>query len=433
MIGATPLEILLRDNIRPNHLAEVEWLLEYMNTPENRTAPPIFLSLGQSNTFPPQLHNYLAQSPDFVHGYGLSMYGYPPLRKTLQKYIELEYCLPPEYYSKGLYEVAVAQTGTRACIFNFALWLRDYYINNCIGRLFTFAPGWDYASIFKFCKFEVSYLELEINNGFLPDADNVRNELNASLSRGEKPVLALNVQHNPTGVNWDRSITEQILSWCVEHQVPVLFDDAYFAVCEPSVQATPVQAILLKLLSSGGFFNYPWLGLRSLGKQYCCNGWGIGILSAPPDLLDQLVNRYQTIHHYNINGAFQYAMNEWLMSPASERFVASNNAQIANNRALFTNALVHKLGYDDKSLPHSVCTSYQLFPLPGSFAQNDTARFIQTCINKAGIVFSDAWPVPHNDKDALKKYNYVRCFLGGDSARLTEAIERMAKNKLFYY
>lgn len=434
MTGASSLEILLQDDVRPNHLTEVEWLLQYMNTPHSREAPPLFLSLGQSdNTFPAQLSNYLGQSPAFVQGYGLSMYGYPPLRRTLRKFIEQQYQLQPDHYEKGMYEVAVVQTGTRACIFNFVLWLRDNYVNNFTGRLFTFAPGWDYASIFKFGKFETSYLELDANNGFLPDIDNVLHQLNISLSQREKPVLALNVQHNPTGVNWDEQITQQLLRWCVQHDVPVLLDDAYFAVCEPGVKATAAQAILLNMLQEAGVRNYPWLALRSLGKQYCCNGWGIGILSAPPTLADQLVNRYQTIHHYNINGAFQYAMNEWLNSEDADKFVASYNVQIANNRALFKRALIDKLGYEAASFPRAVCTSYQLFPLPKSFGVNDTGAFIQSCISKAGIVFSDAWPVPHNDKHGMKKYNYVRCFLGGDGAQLNEAAERMAKHKIFYY
>ncbi len=121
-----PLELLLLDRLKPNHLAEVDWLLSYLNDPARASKFPIFLSLGQAwEKTPSTLIAKMLEIPAFTHGYGLSMYGYPPLRRTLCKYVEEQYGLNPTYHKEyRLYEVAVAQTGTRSCLYNFAAWLK---------------------------------------------------------------------------------------------------------------------------------------------------------------------------------------------------------------------------------------------------------------------------------------------------------------------
>lgn len=429
----TILKELLFDDIKPNHLTEVEWLMDYMNM-GNQKGELIFLSLGETwkNT-PRQLIECLHKAPPSGHGYQLSMYGLPALRQKFKDLLAAEYRLEPHWSNDGLYEISVCQNGTRSVMFDFASWLKEKYVQNRKPVLITTGPGWDYCGVFGSFGFETQYLPLEASNGFRPDIHALVKMLeSATDDLSVAPVFCLNTQHNPTGVNWSPSEVNAILEVLLNRNIPVLLDDAYFAIHEPSVTPTCSLNLLLEKISRGHLKKYPWLMVRSFGKQFSCNGWGIGVVAAAPHILDELVNSYQIRHHYNIGGHNQLAMLAWLNMPESSEYIKTRNIDISSNRRLFINGLVNRLGLDKAKLIEADCTNFQLFPLPNRYIQSGANAFIKDCLFNAGVLFTDAWPLPYNSGTGFLPLPYARTFLGVDALQIEETIARLENNRIFF-
>ena len=436
MTGA--LSVLLSDTVRPNRLHEVGWLMAYMDA-GSQEGPPIFLSLGETWERTPQaLLELLGRAPRHVHGYHIAMGGYPPLRQKLHKLLERDYSLQPDWHSCGRYEVGVCATGTRSLMYDYARYLAKHHVAGRRPVLLTFAPAWDYAGPFRAAGFTPQFLSLLPEHGFVPVLAEVLESVDAvGRDPGTAAVFALNTQQNPTAQNLSPELVTRLLAALVERKIPILIDDAYFAVTAPETEPTCAMRILLQLLDDAGQDQprYPWLLVRSLGKQFSCNGWGIGVAAAPPALLEELFNEWQPHHHYNINGLFQHALAEWLESPDAESYTQTQRGDIQENRHRFLQLLQDQLGYPDtvRSLD-GTCTSFQLFPIPLRYAgqPQGAQRFVEDCVRRAGVLFTDAWPVPYNRGQDLLEYDFSRVFLAARKGALEEAVHRMEKVGLFY-
>src|SRR5690606_3915085 len=132
---------LLEEEVRPNRLPDTEWLSQFRASGDRRK--PILLSLGERwEGIPPALVTALASVPPSAHGYQLSMYGLPRLRRILRDYIRDTHRLG------GLddrYEVAVSWTGTRSVMRDFAEMLAPRFGDGPPPLALAVAPAWDYA------------------------------------------------------------------------------------------------------------------------------------------------------------------------------------------------------------------------------------------------------------------------------------------------
>jgi aspartate/methionine/tyrosine aminotransferase len=432
------LSVLLNDTVKPNRLHEVGWLMEYRDA-GCLAGPPIFLSLGETWERTPQsLLDLLGRAPRYVHGYHIAMRGYPPLRRKLHKLIQREYSLKPEWYSSGRYEVGVCATGTRSLMYDYARYLAKHQAAGRKPVLLTFAPGWDYAGPFRAAGFTPHFLPLLPERGFVPVVAEILDAVDAAeRDPSTAAVFALNVQQNPTAQNLSPEFVTRILASLVERRIPILIDDAYFAVTAPGTEPTCAMRILMQLFDgvADDPARYPWLLVRSLGKQFGCNGWGTGIAVAPPALLEDLFNEWQLHHHYNINGLFQHALAEWIDSPDAEAYTRTQRNEIQDNRCQFLQLLHDQLGYPDTVRSQSgTCTSFQLFPIPLRYAEQPRGaqRFVQDCMRLTGVLFTDAWPLPYNRGPDLMEYGFARVFLSARQGLLEEAVFRMAEAGLSF-
>lgn len=430
------LDVLMFDAIKINRLQEIDWLTQYMHQGEH-AGNPIFLSLGETwEHIPAELIDLLAKAPKYVHGYQIAMAGYPPLRQKAKRWIEVEYALSPALQSSGLYEVGICATGTRSLMYDYAHYLKCHYSKGRKPVLITMAPSWDYAGVFSSAGYSTHYISLKPDMNFAPDVEEILLSIAEVASNSNlAPVFALNAQQNPSAVNWPITVLHTLLQELVNRRIPVLIDDAYFALTVPEEKPSCAMRILLDLIEETDATDYTWLLTRSLGKQFGCNGWGIGIAAAPQPVLESLFNEWQIKHHYNINCLFQYAMSEWLDTGTANKNTFNMREKLYRARLKFLRLLEKRLGYPANVLQKGNCTSFQLFPLPLKYAdtKGGAAQFVEDCVKKTGVLFTDAWPLPYNVGTENKEYDFARVFLAAGEAKLEEAITRMETAGLFYY
>jgi N-succinyldiaminopimelate aminotransferase len=422
------LKMLLQDSVLPNHLREVKWLMDFLSSSDT---PPVFLSLGETwEEIDTSLSSLLSSPPAYTHGYQLSMYGLPSFRNVLADYIQKDHAL--EVYERGRdYEVAVSWTGTRDAMRDFGFLFRDKFAKGPSLKLLTFAPGFDYKGVFSQLGLETVYLPLNTVD-FSVDIEACERALN------EQPegtvILALNTQHNPTSVNWDTDTVSRLLATAVARGFGIIIDDAHFGVRESNLQPTSALRILLDTIQATNKKSYPWLAIRSLGKQFGINGWGIGAVTAVPELLDSLVNDYRAQHVYNYAGVFQYALCEWMRSGNAQKTLERRNGIIFGNKESAALIFQEKFGYPKGNIFAGPCTSFMLFSLPVSYAQraNGSELFVLECLQNTGILLTGAWPKPYNTTRDFPRYDFIRMYCGCSTITLTEALVRLERGGFHY-
>jgi len=402
---------LLEEEVRPNRLPDTEWLSQFRASGDRRK--PILLSLGERwEGIPPALVTALASVPPSAHGYQLSMYGLPRLRRILRDYIRDTHRLG------GLddrYEVAVSWTGTRSVMRDFAEMLAPRFGDGPPPLALAVAPAWDYAGVLEPAGFAMAYLYPGEENGWQPSPGLItswRPQPGRRLG-----VVVINAQHNPTGLQWSPAAVEAFIRLAAEHRAAVLIDDAYYGFVDPA--AGPTSALQQMIVAADS--SLPWLAVRSLGKQFNCNGWAIGAVTGPPDLLDDLVNEVRARHTYNHGVHLQSAMADWLSDrPAVEEYLAAERAAYALRRTTARDALIR---YGVTDIVAGPTNPYLLFPVPG-----DRRTFLRRAAAEAGVLLSDVWPAarhlgPHPGR-------HVRMYLGREPRELIEAVNRLADAEL---
>ncbi|MDI5961132.1 pyridoxal phosphate-dependent aminotransferase [Streptantibioticus silvisoli] len=414
-----PLRELLADSIRPNHLPDVAWLQEYLagGAPAGE---PMMLSLGETwDHTPAALLQALREVPSTSHGYQISMYGLPLLRNVLKEYVADTQRLP----RTAEWEVAVGWTGTRSAMRDFAVLVARERAAQGLGpgTVLAVAPAWDYAGFAEPLGFTTAYVPFDPAAADGPSPADVRTAV-AGLPAGELSVVVVNAQHNPTGANWSPQQVEALLDAAAEHGAAVLVDDAYYGVCPPGETVTSALEILLSRPhdSRGG----RWLGVRSLGKQFHCNGWALGALIAAPDTLDTLVNDLRPQHTFNYAIHLQWAMAQWLADrPAVEEYLRGEQAATAEKRA----AVLARLAPDSaRRAIAGPAAPYVLFPVPDGMELGDHLR---RCVLECGVLLSDAWPLARTG--STERTGYARMYLGPDLDVLMAAVDRLEAAKLW--
>jgi aspartate/methionine/tyrosine aminotransferase len=421
------LERMLYDDILPNHLPDVQWLKRYIDDGAPH-GDPILLSLGDTwSRTPEKLLDYLCHAPRETHGYQLSMYGLPKLRKALRTFLVQSHNL--EAIAPSAFEVAVSWSGTRSTMFDFGRFLQSLFGPRTPCAVIAPIPGWDYAGVFEPLGFPVFPYDLLEGEGFRPRLPEFYRVLE-QVQQTHPLLIVLNVQQNPTGVNWSEPLVRQILQIAVARGAAVLIDDAYYGVHDPGVVPTSAVKILLEELQKAP--ESPtwrrWLAVRSLGKQFHCNGWALGSACAHPETLDRLVNEIKGHHEYNYGGHLQHAMAEWLADPESASFLQKQSREYYQKRRFISSLF-------ECEFPHCAyhcgdCTPYILFSVPETAAhsQHDVHAFLEDCFFRTGVLFSSACP---SARTTLKtQRNFVRVYLGPHESILQEAFDRLGTAKI---
>lgn len=435
MLTADTLDALLHDDVLPSRMPDVGLLVGYLK--DNRPhGDPICLSFGETwSQVAPGLAARLSTEPTHAHGYQLSLYGLPALRRLARDQIHHDHRLPAGCEPGRDYETAMTWTGTRGAMFDFGRLLRDAAGDDRrTPVVVTAGPSWDYEGVYTALGYRTRYHHLRPERGFQPSAD----DLHAVLAEvSERPderlaLLVVNAQHNPTAVNWDPAFVTEAVRAAATQGAAILIDDAYYAVHDDDVVPTSALAILLEQLADLPA-DTSWLAVRSLGKQFHCNGWGIGTLTASPETLDHLVNRYRLHSCLMYGGNHQHAMARWLADPASTEFLAAQRVTLRHRRKMIGDFLTTRLGYPATAFHLGECSSYLMLAAPTSYAAQPggVERFRTDCFAATGVLLAPAWPwpFPAATSDALP---YLRMFIGPDTETIHCALSRMATAGLRY-
>lgn len=398
----------------------------------------IYLSLGETwNQVAPGLVEKLSSElPLHCHGYSLNTYGFPALHRTLRRYITADHDLAEIAELGTDYDVGVSQNGTRTAMFHFGRLLAENITGNAGSDpvLVTASPGWDYQGVYAALGFRTSRFTLSSATQYQPDPHEVSEHLRRARSETTGPVLlAINAQHNPTGANWSPSSVREIVRSALDLGVCLLIDDAYFAVHDPSVTPTNSLRILLEEIESVPAALRPrWLCVRSLGKQFHCNGWGIGAMTSAPDTLAELLTRLFPQHTFASSMPLQAAMAAWLDDPASERFLVQQRQDYAAKRAAVSNLMTEVLGYPVEEVFPGVCSAFVLMQAPPWYWKTKERRsqtYREHCLSQAGVLFGEADMTPPG-RSRGRRQEAVRIYIAPPQPTLDQAIYRLRSNGL---
>ncbi|WPO70456.1 pyridoxal phosphate-dependent aminotransferase [Streptomyces sp. KN37] len=393
----------------------------------------IYLSLGETwCRAAPGLRNALAASlPPHCHGYSLSPYGFPALHSVLRTYITDTHQLETVAELGTDYEVAVSQCSTRNAMFHFGRLLVEESQEANAGKRIVIAstPGWDYTGVYTALGFEMRYFNVTSHTSYQPDHEEIHGLLRKARGDTDGPVLlVVNAQHNPTGANWYPSTVRAMIRSAVATGACILVDDAYYAVHNPDTTPTNTLRILLEELNPLPLEHRPrWLAVRSLGKQFHCNGWGIGALTAGSETVERLVTHLLPQYTYVSAIPLQAAMAAWLCDVSSETYLARQRAEYAAKRLHVTRRLTHDLGYPQSAFFPGECAAYLLMRIPPWCARGphgEPRDFRVHCLARTGVLLGEAHMttpgrLPNDSR------GYVRLYLGTAPEVLDEALVRI--------
>ncbi|MBV9844018.1 MAG: pyridoxal phosphate-dependent aminotransferase [Kutzneria sp.] len=427
---------LVSDDILPSRMPDVGLIRDYL-TQGCRYGNPICLSFGETwSQAPTEMLAHLDGQPRRAHGYQLSMYGLPALRRAVRDYVIDSQRLGGVTTPGRDYEIGATWTGTRGAMYDFGRFLLDEdAVDGRTPVVLTAGPSWDYEGVFGSLGYRVSYHNLRPERRFHPSAEEF-GELVRRIRASADQRLALvvvNAQHNPTAVNWDPRFVDTCIETAITDGAGLLLDDAYYAVHDPGVEPTSaLRQLLVRLDDAPSTWRRRWLAVRSLGKQFHCNGWGIGALTADPTVLDTLVNHYRLHNSLMYGGIYQHAMARWLSDPASAEFLIRQCADYAAKRRLVGDMFRADLGYHD-GIHAGQCSSYLMFELPRAYQElhNGCEQFRHDCFTRTGVLFAPAWPWPY--APTATALPYMRMYLGPGPDLIRQAIERMASAGFHYH
>lgn len=386
---------------------------------------PHYLGFGETWTeVPDGLTRKLASLPSYAHGYALSQYGSPRLQQTLRHYIVRTHGLSAVGELGRDYEMAAVHGGTRNTMSDFAGMIAAY----CRDRnpvAITTAPGWDYANVVEPMGFRTRYLHLNETIGYQPSTaefDRLVAEIHAR-SDEELALVIVNAQHNPTGANWEAETVRHIIRRALANNSAVLIDDAYYGVHPPDQQPTSALRIMLEEADPDNPRHRAWLAVRSLGKQFHCNGWGVGAATAHPSTLDTLVNRAMFGRSFASALPLQEAMASWLEDPESERYLESLRRDYAAKRSVVGRCL----GVDANVQVGEFAPYARIRVRLGSATIDE---FRAECLDKTGVlVAADRWTGPADTENAApdgpSSYGWIRLFLGPPVDVILSALTRL--------
>jgi aspartate/methionine/tyrosine aminotransferase len=366
-------------------------------------------------------------------GYAESGYGIQRHRDFMRRLIVAEHKLENRRTGKDLdIDVGCLAMTTRMAMYDFAKVAMRHARERFPGKkpvALIPAPAWDYRGIFKDVGFEIVFLPLAPENGWLPDLQewaDIANQVAQSVD-SHIAIAVSNPQHNPTGMQWPVEVTEYLLNLCAQHDAYLLLDDAYYNVHDPRVPVVNhLKAMLDAFDSQGGqnsltrsgMFNR-WMATRPFGKQFSCNTMGVAAITTSPLLLRQLT-RESWINRYHTNTHNAEIMCAWLATPDAADWTIETGMFYARQKEMVSTRLMELMGWPREGICVGPSTSYMLFEIPkvyqASQAGIDKFRndlFYATGTLISATLFNQSGKVP-----------YVRLHLGSHPDVIEEFIRR---------
>ncbi|MGA8116296.1 MAG: pyridoxal phosphate-dependent aminotransferase [Actinocatenispora sp.] len=405
---------------------------------------PIPLSIGDpgfTGSAPPAgLRDLLAEAPQHTHGYQYTGWGLPEARQLIAQHLVDEQHLAEHATPSDDFDIALTSHGTRAVMRDFGRWLLTQHPGERRAPVALCAtPGWDYAGPLESAGYQMRHWPLRVEHGWWPHLDDIDTALHA-LDHDPDARLGLvviNAQHNPTGRSWPSGTVRHLIHAAHQRGAGILLDDPYYAVHTGQPDAVPCPALreLLAILhanppapSRTGPARRHWCAVRSLGKQFAVNGWGVGTVTAHPDTLNALD---QSAFAWAFPGGAdrQWAMARWLTDDASARWTAGQRATLRGARTALTTAL-RDLGWPADTVPAGECTPYALIPVPRAYHRQPggAARWRTDLLAATGVLLAPA-TIEHPDLDAP----YLRIYLGAAPDVLDEALTRIRRAGVTYH
>jgi aspartate/methionine/tyrosine aminotransferase len=412
-------ELMAKETLSHNVHSGV-WSADHVDKVKDQ--PFIFQAYGETwFRVPETLQNLLGQAPAMDHGYQLSSWGRPSYRSILREYILQDHRIP----TSTQWEVGLSSQGTRMRMFDFARWLAKRSTHQPV--VVYAQPGWDYEGVFAAAQFKSHTYPLSLKEGFQPSLDAVETIMrqHAHGSDNAHIVLVLNVQHNPTGITWSKSRVTQLIELALSYRTSLLIDDAYYGVVSPGAERVSALEILHQFTETESL--PPWLAVRSLGKQFHCNGWGVGAVIAEKSLMQELEGFFYQ-HTYPYGGFLQYAMTQWLQMKESNEFLQQLNQEYQTTKEAIVAFLAKQPAYPKEALYLSDCTPYYLIQVPPKYMQEGPApdqSFNKDVLQQHNLLLGRG-SLAYTDANAGWQNAWTRLYLGAGPEVMEESLRRLA-------
>ena len=261
-------------------------------------------------------------------------------------------------------------------------------------------PGYPvYSGGSIICGAEVRYLNLQVENGFLPNLDDVSEE----EARRAK-VLFICYPNNPTTAVADAGFFESVVAFAKEYDVAVVHDNAYSELTydgyvAPSFLVTPGAKDV-------------GIELFSFSKPFNMTGWRTGFAIGNHDIIEHLW-RLKTNTDSGMFDALQRTSAFILNRPWD--FVHEMCGVYRRRRDLLAEALV-SVGMQ---VPKPKGTVYMWVPIPDGYT---SASFSEHVLDQAAVVVT-----PGSGYGPAGE-GFVRLSLTTPDDRIAEAVQRIEKS-----
>ncbi|MFD3922852.1 aminotransferase class I/II-fold pyridoxal phosphate-dependent enzyme [Streptomyces sp. NPDC058595] len=403
--------------------------------------PAVRLNLGEAHQAPhPALVAAMNSVPAHAHGYLMTPYGWPALREVLRTYITATHRLSGVAEMGVDFDVASCAGHTRSVMPDFGRLLIEEHERARSGSplrglrarvrsrraiAVTSDFAWDYAGALAPVGFEMRTFRVCREGLYQPDVTEVTEVLARARRETAGPVMiVINAQHNPSGAQWTPSVVRGMIRAALAADATVLIDDAYYGVVDPGVTPTSALRILLQELRGLAPASRPrWLAVRSLGKQFACNGWGVGSQTSSPDTLRELGERL-TRRTYP-GGPLEMAMAAWLGNPDSDRFLDHSNERLATRRAEAGRLLADELGYPSDAYYVGECATYMLIRVP-PWVVAEGRDYRRLVLARAGVLLGEAH-MSSPGRPPRSQGGHARLYVGAPEEVVTGALKSMAR------
>lgn len=380
--------------------------------------PPIPLALGESwRGAPAGLVELLAAAPAYCDGYMLAPSGLPDLQRAVVDWLSEDYDVS---LAGSPWLIGASPTGTRSLMHAFGAWLGTEHWQGNPLYLTSFTPSWDYRGVFTPLGFVDNPITLAPGEGFAPDLGKIEAAI-GSVPPSARQIVVLNAQHNPTAVNWPAELLSSIIRSAADAGAALLIDDAYYGLTDNGTIPSSALNALLETRSAQS--SLPFMLVRSLGKQFGCNGWSVGAyLGERESVLG--VQRQLAARSLNVGGRMQWALSRWIGSePAAEDVRARRDLQ-SRARQVATE-LLPALNLEPEDIVAGDATPFLVFRVPPEFRgeTRPTAAFLAAAAER-GVNFSPLLPSA-SGLGMEQGDDWVRMYLGLGPEAVAEAIERL--------
>ena len=246
-------------------------------------------------------------------------------------------------------------------------------------------------------------LPLTAKNNFIPDLDGIPKDV---LKKAK--LLYINYPNNPTGAICDKAFFEKAVKFCKDNDLLLVSDLAYSEMGYDGY-------VPMSILEIPGAKDIA-IEFHSLSKTYNMTGWRIGMAVGNKEAVQALA----TIKSNVDSGAFKAVQMAGIEAiSASQKCVEEGNKIFEERRNVLIDGL-NSLGW---KLNKPKATFYMWVPVPSG---ETSASFTEKLLDKAGILV-----VPGNGYGPSGE-GYVRFAITLPKERISEAIERMKKEKILF-